>query len=289
MLAVLQAAQWTAVLVHATRHRNESSALVWLSVLVLLPIALMCVYELGRSLGGHWLGAWSGLLWIAVPFLVIRLFDPRYRFRYTDEILPRALGLTESGELPCAVALLVAAVALVRAVRRGGTPTAFVAGAAAAVAVIVDPVSLLFLIGAAAAILLALRPRLLVPFAVGFVPAFAVLAAGGFDVDLDPGPWSQLEHNADFVREFFYSVRVVEWLPLAGAVAVARKSVPVAALLLGWFLSYLYFRGTVTDVNDGTFYRALLPALPAYVLLAASLPLLFPAPRTFRQTVLARR
>ena len=45
------------------------------------------------------------------------------------------------------------------------------------------------------------------------------------------------------LREFTWSARVVQWLPLAGALAVARRSVPAAGLLLGWLLGYVVVKG----------------------------------------------
>ena len=45
------------------------------------------------------------------------------------------------------------------------------------------------------------------------------------------------------LREFFWSARVAQWVPIAGAIAVARKSVPAAGLLLGWLLAYVVVKG----------------------------------------------
>ncbi len=71
---------------------------------------------------------------------------------------------------------------------------------------------------------------------------------------------------------------MLQWLPLAGVVGVARRSVPLAILLGGWFGMYLAVVATRagTSFADGELFRVLLPALPAYVLLAAALPLLVP-------------
>ena len=80
------------------------------------------------------------------------------------------------------------------------------------------------------------------------------------------------------LREYFWSQRVLQWLPLAGVVAVARRSAQLAILLGAWLGGYAAFRltsGSATFEN-GEFFRLLLPALPAYVLLAAALPLLVP-------------
>ena len=87
-----------------------------------------------------------------------------------------------------------------------------------------------------------------------------------------------LQANLAGLREYFFSQRLLQWLPLAGVIAVARRSVPVALALGGWFAGYVTFRLTssAATFDDGEFFRLLLPALPAYVVLAAALPLLVP-------------
>jgi hypothetical protein len=80
------------------------------------------------------------------------------------------------------------------------------------------------------------------------------------------------------VREYFWSHRVLQWLPVAGAVAVARRSPRTAVALASWLGAYALLRAAQpgASVEDGELFRALLPALPAYALLTAALPLLLP-------------
>ena len=80
------------------------------------------------------------------------------------------------------------------------------------------------------------------------------------------------------LREFFWSQRLLQWLPLAGTIAVARRSVPLALLLGGWMLSFGVVLGSQPEADwpAARIFRVLLPALPAYVLLAAAIPLLVP-------------
>ena len=84
--------------------------------------------------------------------------------------------------------------------------------------------------------------------------------------------------NMAGLREYFWSQRLVQWLPLAGLVAIARRSVPLAAVLGAWLGAYVALRATSAGVgfDDGELFRALLPAFPAYILLVAALPLLVP-------------
>ena len=80
------------------------------------------------------------------------------------------------------------------------------------------------------------------------------------------------------LREFTWSARVIQFLPLAGAIAVARRSVPVAGLLLTWLLAYVVVKGSasVATIESGSYWRLVMPALPAFALLAAAVPLLVP-------------
>lgn len=80
------------------------------------------------------------------------------------------------------------------------------------------------------------------------------------------------------LREYLWSQRVLQWIPLAGVIAVARRSVPLALALGAWVGGYALFRLAQpgNGVENGELFRAFLPALPAYVLLASALPLLVP-------------
>ncbi len=94
-------------------------------------------------------------------------------------------------------------------------------------------------------------------------------------VDLD---WTNFRSNMAQLREFFWSARVLQWLPFAGAFAVARRSLPLMGLVAGWFAAFLLVKGTPpqSTVESGSFFRLLMPAYPAYFLLGAALPLLVP-------------
>jgi hypothetical protein len=183
------------------------------------------------------------------------------------------------------------------------------AGTLAGVALASKPANALFLAGPALAFLLARRYDHAALFAValgpallaltiwkarglGEVPLFAldeVRVAAGADgpvvgsvttwldrtVDLDLDTWKD---NMSQLREFTWSARVVQFLPLAGMLAVARRSVPAAGLLIGWLLGYVVVKGaaSVATVESGSYWRLIMPALPAFVLLSAAIPLLVP-------------
>jgi hypothetical protein len=126
----------------------------------------------------------------------------------------------------------------------------------------------------------------------GHVPLFSLgethLAAGvdrmsaiasidlGKYVNLDVGHWKT---EMDELREFFWSSRIAQWIPIAGLLAVARRSLPLAGLLGGWLASFLVVKGfsPAASIQSGSFWRLLMPAWPAYLVLLASIPLIVPA------------
>jgi hypothetical protein len=80
------------------------------------------------------------------------------------------------------------------------------------------------------------------------------------------------------LREYFWSQRLLQWLPVAGVIAVARCSLPVALALAGWVGGYAVIRLAHPGggFENGEIFQELLPALPAYVLLVSAVPLLVP-------------
>jgi Dolichyl-phosphate-mannose-protein mannosyltransferase len=284
-----------------------------LNTLILLPVALLCVYGIATRIAGRIFGYWAAALWIIVPYAAIPMFDPRYHEKYVDITLPQSLGLGVLGDFPSTVFVLVTAYLIVRAVDTGDWADAVLAGLVGGFVIGVKPSNTLFL-GAAvlclvvarrwvqtAVFLGALVPGLFVlalwkQRGLGELPAFSStggtggsLAALGANapigsllsplhryVSLD---WHHLHQNIDGVREFFWAVRPLEFVPLAGLLAIGRRSWPKAVLIFGWFVTFLVFKGTAAKANieDASFFRLLMPSFPAFLLLLASIPLLIPA------------
>ena len=79
------------------------------------------------------------------------------------------------------------------------------------------------------------------------------------------------------VREFFWSNRILQWLPVAGTVGVMRAYRPAAVLAGAWVAT-----ATIVGVaapspfGEGRFFVALIPAWPAYAVLVAGIPALVP-------------
>jgi hypothetical protein len=280
-----------------------------LQVGLLAPVATLAVYDIGARLAGRLAGLWCAAAFVAAPFVAIPYFVQRYHDSWVDQFLPQALGLTQQADFPSLVAVLVAAALTVRALEAFAYREAVLAGTFAGVALALKPANALFLGGPALAFLIARRWRQATLFAVALAPALLALtlwkwrglgevplfADGGtrlaaglgdpavasvttwFDrtVHLDFDTWKQ---NMSNLREFSWSARVLQFLAVAGVVAVARRSLPAAGLLGGWLLGYVVVKGAadVATVESGSYWRLIMPALPAFVLLTASVPLLVP-------------
>jgi hypothetical protein len=284
-------------------------AILLLNTLVLLPVATLCVYGIAARIGGRLLGYFATLLWVIAPYAAIPLWDQRYHQKWTELFLPQALGLTNLGDFPSTVCVLVAAYFCFRALDREDLRDGLAAGLATGFAVAIKPANALFVVAPVLAFLLARRWRQLLALGVAAAPALVALAVWksrglGYNPALSAGDphlaylgvvapplgltnpftryvhvdWGVLGENMDVLREFFWSVRPLEYLPLAGAVAVSLRSLPKGAFLASWFSAYFFVKGSATysRVEDGSFFRLLMPAFPAYLLLAASIPLLVP-------------
>ena len=281
--------------------------LVLLQVLVLGPIALLCVYGIAVRIGGRLLGYWASFLWVVAPFASIPLFVDRYQERWAEHFLPQALGLTAMADFPSMVLALAAALFVVRSLSTGHMTDAVFAGVLLGAAAALKPPNLLIALGVGLAYVVARRwreglacalaivPALVVLVAwkyrgLGDVPAFALeqsrMAAGsgllGVELNLDRYFELDFDHwrtQMDQLREFFWSARLAQWAPLAGLLAVLRvRRGAIAALLGGWLAAYLVVKGFSprADIQANTFWRLLMPAWPAYLLLFASIPLLIP-------------
>ena len=281
--------------------------LVLLQVLVLGPIALLCVYDLASRIGGRLLGYWASVLWAIAPFAAIPMFVDRYQTRFGEEFLPQALGLTAMSDYPSMVIVLASAAFVVRSLDASRLHDAVLAGLLLGAATAIKPPNLLMGVGAALAYLVARRWRNGLAFGLAIAPTLLVLAlwkerglgsipalglegthlaaaaattAVSVDVDryldFDVDHWLQ---QMDYLREFFFSARVAQWAPIAGLLAVLRvRRGAIAALLAGWLAAFLVVKGFSprADIQAGSFWRLLMPAWPAYLLLFASIPLLVP-------------
>ncbi len=276
-----------------------------LNVLVLGPIAIACIYWIARHLAGWVAGLWAASLWVALPYLAVPLFRDDYHDRFVEQFLPQALGLSGLADYPSTVCLLAAAALVLRALATRAPTDALLAGVVAGYGIGIKPANVLFLAGPALAFLLARRFRPALIFTAGLAPALLALAiwkARGLgslplfaaeEVHLAVGSgltaisieqytdalnWDTFRGNMAGLREWFWSARMLQWAPFAGTLAVARRSLPAAGLLAGWFFAIVLVKGAAVDstVESGSFFRFLMPAFPAYLLLLAFIPALVP-------------
>ena len=281
-------------------------AIILFNTLVLLPMALLCIYGIAARVGGRLYGYWAAALWIALPYFGILFVEPGYHQKYTELTIPHIVGLTAMSDFPSMVGLLISAYLCLRALESGNRLTMGAAGFAAGYAIAVKPSSAIFLFGPAVLLLLT-RWRTVVPFLLGLAPVLATLAlwkyrglghlgatnaepvrlaSGVGDLlrrihNPDANSWSHFYANLTAIREHFWVARVLEWLPIAGAIALLARSRRGAMLIVPWFATFLAIKGSYFQarMDDASFFRILLPAFPAFVLLMAAVPLLFPGAR----------
>ncbi len=281
--------------------------LVALQVLVFGPATLLCIYDLASRIGGRVLGYWASFVWVIAPFASIPLFVDRYQERFGEQFLPQALGLTAMSDYPSMVLVLVSAVFVVRSLDASRLTDAVLAGLLLGAATAVKPPNLLMGAGAALAYLIGRRWRAGIAFGAAIVPSLLVLAlwkerglgdipalgleevrlatgaaTTAISVDLDRYVDLDLDHwltQMDALREFFWSARVAQWAPVAGLIAIVRvRRAAIGALLAGWLAAFLVVKGFSprATIESGSFWRLLMPAWPAYLLLLAAIPLLIP-------------
>ena len=221
-----------------------------LNVLVLGPLATWAVYALAARIAGVGAGLWCAALWVIAPYAAIPLFVDRYHERYVEQFLPQALGLTQLADYPSMVLLLAfGRRSLARALEPGRLHEAIAAGLLAGYAAGVKPANYLFLAGAGAAFVLArrwrearcLRPRAAFPRGrrarlEGEGARARAGPGGGGRGRRRPSPRCSTASTRSTgtpggrtcpgLREYFWSARLLQWAPLAGTVAVARRSLP---------------------------------------------------------------
>jgi hypothetical protein len=93
--------------------------------------------------------------------------------------------------------------------------------------------------------------------------------------------WDHLRQVLDSLREHFWVARVMEWLPVAGLIALLLRARRGFLLVGTWFIAYLLTKGTYLEasVENASFWRIMMPAFPAFLILAASVVLLVPGVR----------
>ena len=209
------------------------------------------------------------------------------------------------------VCVLVAAYFCIRTLDSGDLLDGALAGLAAGFAIGIKPANALFLAGPLLAFTAARRWREGAALGVAIVPELLALALWkyrglGHLPIITPAPkalaagagalpggglplavvvsryfhfdWWRFHQNYLELREFFWSVRLLQWLPLAGFVAAARRSWPKALLLAGWIGAFILVKGSsdAGSVESGILLRLFLPGFAPFLIFTALIPLLLP-------------
>src|SRR3954470_10984966 len=236
---------WPALLAPISRFAGPTlvpalPAFVLFNVLVLGPVALLCVYGIAKRIGGQLFAYWAVVCWLTVPFIGVKFTDYLYHQRYTELTLPQGFGLTAMADFPSMVFVLVAVYFGLRVIERPDTVEAIAAGLAAGVAVTIKPASAPFIgglalgyayrrrIGGALYLVAGIAPALITlaiwkQRGLGYLPLFhaqsaqrLALGAGQQLVAFNPLhryvklDWHQLNLNLLSIKEHFWSLRVIE-------------------------------------------------------------------------------
>jgi len=263
--------------VAADGYEQASWWLLVLNLVVLLPGAVLAVLRLGEAVAGRAIGLLSALTLVLLPPFGVLYALPKYRDTYVDRVLPDAVGIAAGGRFPAAALSVVAAALALRALDGERERVAAAAsGLAAGTAALVHPAGGLVLVGIMLAYAVVWRPVEAGFGAAAAAPLLAVAAAThGIALDVSHDAFTG---SMNGLREYLWSNRLLQWLPLAGAIGAARGSLPLAFLLGGWFGAFAlaYGPSPQISVEDGSFLVAFVPALPAFCLLVACVPLLVP-------------
>ena len=281
---------WLTAAITAAAAEGYDQAAWWLLLmnqLVLAPAAVVAALCLGSAVGGRAIGLLSALLLVTLPAVGVLYALAGYRDTYVDRVLPEAVGIAAGGRFPAAALSLVAGALAIRGLTTDGRRIALLAGLVAGTAALAHPSGVLVLVGIGLAYAIAWRPREGAVLALGAAPG-VVLAAVAYGIELDVS-WDAFTGNMTGLREYLWSNRLLQWLPLAGAIGAARGSLPVGCLLAGWFGAFAFVFGASPQLGaeDGSYLVAFVPALPAYSLLVACIPMLVPTlPRRLERLAL---
>lgn len=267
---------------------SVASIVTTINIVVLAPLCAYFLFDIAVRTAGRLFAGATMVVWSVAPVAATRLFTPSYHETYVDDVLPAFYGLTLQPEF-VAMTLSVASAAFATRAIVGSPRSALVAGLLAGVAISVTPTAAGVAIGVLAAIAVSRRWRSLLEAAMGLsaaiVPTLAwrQLALGGLTLTLGHPSWSTFQSSMAQTREFFWSNRLLQWLPIAGAIGVARLMPPIASLAAGWLAVasvLVVATATTADFTGGQIFVSLIPTWPAYAVLVAAIPALVPTLKT---------
>jgi hypothetical protein len=258
------------------RHSTGGAALA----ACLLTVEVVLLYAVAHRIGGRGAALFAGLLFVLAPVVLAKRYfvtaggNIDYRAVYRHDVLPTAYGLTGREELVAACLLLASAWLALAPPRIPAWISAAASGAAAGGAALTFPHAWLAVCAPVVAVAASRKP---LPIAAAAATAGAGLLALALfrHVPHVPFGWHRMGLSLAGVREYSWSRRILEYLPLAGLAGLARRS-PRAALFAGTLLVALVILPLARPLGLTDYLLAMVPGLPVYWLLAACIPFLVP-------------
>jgi len=295
-------------LVTGTTLLSGLPLIVLAQTLVLVPLTVILFWLVADRLFGRMYAWGATALWVATPpLLVWGMQRQDYRAQFEQGFLaPHVYGLTNMADFPSLVLVLACAWATLRAFDSSRPEDWVFAGLLAGAAIGVKPANAFFLVAVAALLALRRRARGALLYGIAMMPALVTLAvwkerglgnlpvlslgeaheAAGPVVAADTGryiPWDLHHLNMELrdLMEVFWSVRLLEWIAVAGIVAALRHGRARGAFVAVWFVMFCVIKGSSdqASVSTTSYFRLTEPGLPAFVLLAAAIAYLVPRRR----------
>ena len=271
-----------AALGHGQGWHHTSGGLVIAACLLAFQVSLL--YAVMNLVGGRAAALIGGLVFVLAPVVLAKRYfvtggpNLDYRTVYRHQILPVEYGLQHRAELIAACLVLTSAYLSLVQTRAPLWASAALAAAAASAAALVYPHAWLVL---AAPVLAALALRRPLPAASAVATAgIGLIALAVFrQIPHVTFGWHSMGITLGGVREFTWSRRVLEYLPIAGFIGLARRSVQ-GAVFFGAALIALVILPLAQQHDLTVYLLSIVPGLPAYWLLASSIGFLVPRGRT---------
>lgn len=283
-------------------------AIVVVQVMIGIPLTLVGVWAVADRVAGRLFAWWTTFLWIVSPLLFVWGLRSDYRGQFEQYFLvPHWFGFTDMADFWSVAVALWSAWAVFRALDSRRLEHAALAGLFIGALIGLKPANSLFLPAALLGLVILQRWRQLLVAAVAAAPAIAtlvlwkqkgigqlpVLALDGPAVREASGPnlvavsfsnhylhfdWAHVATKLSQIGEVFWSVRLLEFLAIAGAFALVRRSPLKGTCVVLWFAAFCILKGNspLADVPETSYWRLTQPGLAAFVLLAAAIPLLVP-------------
>jgi hypothetical protein len=254
-----------------TGHAVLGGALVTADVVLL--------YAIGLLLGGPLFGLLAGLVWVLAPVFLLRYWvvggSPPHSFGpiYHEQFLPAGFGFVAPGAVAAGCLLLLGGWLVLAPLSRVAIAGAG-AGAAVAAAALVHPRVWPALAAPVLAYAVAGKPKAMLASAAVVLLGLGALALFR-DVPAIGTSWNGIKVGLDQFREYSWSRRFLEYLPLAGLIGVGRRSLPGAAFF-GWLLLTVVVFPLGRPLDLLGLLGAIVPGLPVYALLTASIVFLVP-------------